>query len=515
MTLSKFKWQFIRRASFRTIGFVTLASVCLPSTLIAQNKTKFTAEAVKLDDKAKSTKEKEKNAELRGDKAELTAVSEYYAGYVIPKLTEAVPAELNIRRREIETDIEQISKNKNKAVRDAFNKKIYELFSNVSKNKAYDPTTRITSMIVLTQLVREPAGKNPPVPDPDVLNDLYRVLDPKKLSNPNERELDAMLYIAIKSLERYLRAQPANPADGFPDNKQRAFVARIAEHMTMQPPVPRLVEGHQKMMEQALQTMTLFATKSKGETQKIASEAVVKFIVVVFNDDRSSEWLKEVACACLGQITPSNLTPEEISKLENEIAKFAIKSLKDWRMKIAMSGSLAMSGGMGGMGSMGGMGGSGDGYGSEGMGGEGGYGGEGGMGGMGGMGGQPRANATQPPELRNARRMIHQRLERIHLALNGSPRKYPDSAPQAKNPPKGLITLVSDDEKPKVQDAIEKLDKLQGDLNGQFSDLSGLSAMVRANLRDFRLACVEISGEAKEKAENDALNPFSNPGSGQ
>jgi hypothetical protein len=161
------------------------------------------------------------------------------------------------------------------------------------------------------------------------------------------------------------------------------------------------------------------------------------------------------------------------------------------------------------------MGGSGDGYGSEGMGGEGGYGGEGGMGGMGGMGGQPRANATQPPELRNARRMIHQRLERIHLALNGSPRKYPDSAPQAKNPPKGLITLVSDDEKPKVQDAIEKLDKLQGDLNGQFSDLSGLSAMVRANLRDFRLACVEISGEAKEKAENDALNPFSNPGSGQ
>lgn len=136
MTLSKFKWQFIRRASFRTIGFVTLASVCLPSTLIAQNKTKFTAEAVKLDDKAKSTKEKEKNAELRGDKAELTAVSEYYAGYVIPKLTEAVPAELNIRRREIETDIEQISKNKNKAVRDAFNKKIYELLSNVSKNKA-------------------------------------------------------------------------------------------------------------------------------------------------------------------------------------------------------------------------------------------------------------------------------------------------------------------------------------------------------------------------------------------
>ena len=91
MTLSKFKWQFIRRASFRTIGFVTLASVCLPSTLIAQNKTKFTAEAVKLDDKAKSTKEKEKNAELRGDKAELTAVSEYYAGYVIPKLPRLCP----------------------------------------------------------------------------------------------------------------------------------------------------------------------------------------------------------------------------------------------------------------------------------------------------------------------------------------------------------------------------------------------------------------------------------------
>jgi hypothetical protein len=527
MTLSKFNCRFFLRANLRTIGCIATTGVvglvtwCSPPSLFAQGappKVKFTVDAVKLsDDKARSAKEKEKNAELRGDKADLTALTEYYAGYVIPKLTEAVPAELNTRRREIEADLELISKNKNKAVRDSFNKKLNQLFTEVTKNKAYDPTTRITSMIVLTQLVREPAGKNPPVPDPDVLNELYRVLDPKKLSNPNERELDAMLYIAIKSLERYLRAQPTNPADGFPDNKQKAFVSRIAEHMTVQPPVPRLLEGHQKMMEQALQTMTLFATKSKGETQKLASETVLKFIVAVFNDDRSSEWLKEVACACLGQISPATLTPEEITKLENEIAKFAIQSLKDWRVKIAMSGSLAMSGGMGGMGGMGSMGGEG-GYGSEGgmgMGGEGGYGGEGGMGGLGGMGGQPRANANVPPEVRNAKRIIHQRLERIHLALNGFPRKYPDANPLAKNPPKGLITLVSDTEKPKVQEAIEKLDKLQTDLSGQFGDLTSLSNGVRLNLREFRLACVEISGEAKEKVEDDAFNPLTNAGSGE
>lgn len=523
MTLSKFKFQFLSHAVLRTIGFVAavgvvaLVSWCSPPALYAQGapaKGKFTVEPVKLsDDKARSAKEKEKTNELRGDKADLTAMTEYYGGYVIPKLTEAVPTEINARRREIESDLELISKNKSKAVRDSFNKKTYELFSAVAKNKAYDPITRITSMIVLTQLVREPAGKNPPVPEPDVLNDLYRILDPKKLSNPDERELDAVLYIAIKSLERYLRAQPTNPADGFPDNKQRAFVARIAEHMTVTPPVPRLLEGHQKMMEQALQTMTMFATKSKGETQKLASGSVLKFIVAVFNDERSSEWLKEVACACLGQITPSTLTPEETTKLENEISKFAISSLKDWRVKIAMSGSLASAGGMG-MGGMGGMLG-GDGYGSEGMGGEGGFGGEGGMGGMGGMGGQPKANVNLPPEVRNAKRIIHQRLERIHLALNGFPRKYPDSNPLAKSPPKGLITLVSDDEKPKVQEAIEKLDKLQVDLSGQYADLGSLSNGVRVNLREFRLACVEISGEAKEKAENDALNPFSNPGSGE
>lgn len=515
MTLSKFNWLLVSQVKIQTIGFVVLAFGWFPATLMAQPKTKFTVVPVKLDDKSKSAKEKEKNAELKGDKVDLTAMSEFYTGFVIPKLSEAVPTELNARRRELESDIEIVGKNKNKAVLLAYNKKAYELLSTFAKNKSYDPTARITSMIVMTQLVREPAGRNPPVPDPDVLKDLYLVLDPKKLSDPKERELDAMIYIAIKSLERYLRAQPANPADGFSDKLRKAFVTRIAEIMTVNPPVPRLLDGHQKLMEQALVTMTLFATKSTGDTQKSASEAVTKFVMAVFNDQRSSEWLKEVSCACLGQITPSALTPEEVTKLENEIAKFAIKSLYDWRLKVAMSGSLGMGGGglmggygggsgeMGGMGMMGGEGSGGEGSGGDGY----------GMGG--GMGGQPKANVTLPPEVRNAKRMIHQRLERIHLALNGSARKYPDSSPLAKSTPKGLITLVAEDEKFKVQDAIEKLDKLQLDVNSNVVDLTALSNAVRLNLRDFRLACVEISGEAKEKAENDALNPFSNAGSSE
>ena len=122
MTLSKFNWLLVSQVKIQTIGFVVLAFGFFPATLMAQPKTKFTVVPVKLDDKSKSAKEKEKNAELKGDKVDLTAMSEFYTGFVIPKLSEAVHTELNARRRELESDIEIFGKNKNKAVLLAYNK---------------------------------------------------------------------------------------------------------------------------------------------------------------------------------------------------------------------------------------------------------------------------------------------------------------------------------------------------------------------------------------------------------
>ena len=175
-------------------------------------------------------------------------------------------------------------------------------------------------------------------------------------------------------------------------------------------------------------------------------------------------------------------------------------------------------GGGGGGGGKGG-GGKGGGGGGKGGGGEGGGGGYGGYGGAGGKGGAAPKKTNpfedQPKEVKNARRIAHQRFEKIHLALNGNlndghGRKtvttVTASQPSTPSEDKALISLIASNqkEKEKVSSLLTKIEKFQNDLNGEkIADLGSLTSAVRVSRRGILNACDLITGEKKEAVDAD------------
>lgn len=173
--------------------------------------------------------------------------------------------------------------------------------------------------------------------------------------------------------------------------------------------------------------------------------------------------------------------------------------------------------GAGGMGrGSGGSGGDDEGGGSGGA--AGGSGGRGGSGGPGGPGAQPRpVRPEKPKEVVNARRIAHQRFERIHHALNGAYVVAKKDQPGTKVPePAGLLPLLTEQEKKdKIKSLIEKIEAFQSDLNDEkIIDLTTLTAKVGKSSKELRLICVDISGEKKPEVVVDegSNDPFGNQG---
>lgn len=476
---------------------------------------------------ASKSKAKQKRDELKAG-AGLDATMQYYSEYLIPLLTHAdinpvkdeatnefigKISDVNLARKElVEDDLGQLSR-ASKEFRANYNRRLLtELFKVIRKDSGCSPTSRVLTFHIATQLFSEPAGNSAAVTEPLVFGLIEQVLDPT--------ELDAIQYMALDTLERSLLVKPTDPKDAISEDRRLKIVNKLVPLMTVVQPYHRLPEAHQKMMEQAVLTMTAFAISGdpKAESAKIANSKVASFFLEIIEDSRSSEWLKEIGCACFGRLDlpAGTYTPEQITKLSNEIAKFGLKSDKTWRTKVASSGPM----GAGGMGSGGSGYGSG-GYGSEmggypggsgsGAPGAGGYGSEGGgegggvFGGYGGSAAPTRAPA--PVDLKNARRMLNQRLERIHMALNGAPAAAASQA--ASRPDRGLIVVMPEAEKYKIKYAIEKLEEVQKVLNdsAKFNDLTGLNTQLAMPLRELRLAYKDFSGE-QATTEDPNFSPF-------
>jgi len=117
----------------------------------------------------------------------------------------------------------------------------------------------------------------------------------------------------------------------------------------------------------------------------------------------------------------------------------------------------------------------------------------------------------------NARRIAHQRFERIHFALNGAYGAPKKEQPGVKTPePSGLFSLLTDEgKKEKIKSLMEKIEAFQSDLNDdKIVDLSTLTMKVGKSSKELRLICVDISGEKKpeEVVEEASSDPFGNQG---
>ncbi len=446
-------------------------------------------------------KAKEKNrAKNSKEKADLAPIEEYYRDYLIPLLTQEAPESVNAARRELLEDIEAIEKNKDLLAKfnAYFLREMRELALKGADGKVYASPTRIDAAVLIGRLNTD--GLKP-----------FVGVHPTLLEMIDQKENDGLISSALFALSRHLRATGTVSERG-----RVLFTQKLQQILSTPAPLARDVDAHHFLLQQVIECLTEIAkTDTDKESSKLAAAALSPALLKII-DEQKSEWLVEIALVSFGSFKNVNLTADDAVTLEKAIAKFAKQSLKDWKKRIANSAG-AVGGGMAGMGGpgMGGSGGPGIG-GSGGPGGRGGGGssdGEGGSSGGGGVSGggaaAPRARRPfedQPKEVKNARRIAHQRFERIHMALNGTPLNFafqkkpitPTPVAGAVVEEKGLLSFIPAAEKEKVASLLANIDLFQKELNDEkVADLGSLTLAVAKSVKKLRADCDLILGETK------------------
>ncbi len=464
----------------------------------------FKQREVKLKDKAKDEKEKEKKKALsnKAEKPDFAPIEEYYRDFLIPALTQDSPELVNLARKDIQSDMESMEKNKELSPKynTYFIKEMRDLALKGADGKTYSPTARINAAVLIGRMS----------PEAMVQKTILEFID--------QKENDGVLSSGLSSLLKHVKSPLVS------EQVRGRFVQSLQSTLTSPAPLSRDSEAHYYLTSQTIDCLTEIAKletdkdKEKGPS-KLAIAALTPALIKII-DEQKSEWLVESALASFGTIKHATISAEDAVVLEKAIAKFIKKSTKDWKKRIANSGASSVGGdmGMGGMGSSMGMPGSGGGGGpkkggassSSSSGGEAGDVGEGGgkgSGGGGAGGGARPRKEEQPKEVKNARRIAHQRFEKIHLALNGLAlnaafQKRPTTDEKDKEKAKAdkaLLAFLPAPEKEKVTKLIEKIDQFQKDLNDdKINDLGSLNLAVKKSIVDVRAECDEILGEKKE-----------------
>ena len=522
------RFSHLLRSTFYGVSLAFATCIGTPEGLRQawgqENPPKPRSLEVRLKDEAaikEKRKEKDVARAIKTDKFDVAPIEAFYKDYLIPRLTSLNPEVINVTRSEIQFDIAAVEGNKD--LLKAYNTLLIRYASGLMNRKEYSPATRINAAILLGRL-NSVVPKSGPVPEAAVQGLLINLVDPN--------EMEGLSSSAMSSLRRHLMV----PAENTMSEANRILlVSKLKAFMDAPAPTNRNGEAQDYLKGQVIDCLTLIAKIEPGkEPSKQATEFLTPVLVKLLSEE-TSEWLLESVCLSFGAIKPVNLTPEDLAKIEVGIAKFARSSMTSWKKRILMSTALATGGGMGsgGMGMMGGPGGpggAGPGSGSpgsgaggggdddKGEGGSSGFGGRSGSGGSGGPGGQARPpRQEKPKEVVNARRIAHQRFERIHFALNGAYGAPKKEQPGVKTPePSGLFSLLTDEgKKEKIKSLMEKIEAFQSDLNDdKIVDLSTLTMKVGKSSKELRLICVDISGEKKpeEVVEEASSDPFGNQG---
>jgi len=449
-------------------------------------------------------KEKTKARSPKAEKPDFGPIEEYYRDFLIPSLTQDAPDQINNARKQILDDIDTIEKNKELSGKFStyFVKEMRDLALRGADGKTYSAPARINAANLVGRLNS---------PEPAVLKSILDFVD--------QKDNDGVVSSGMTSFLKHVK----NPQ--VTEQVRGVFVQHLQVHLTTPAPVTRDPEAQNYLTSQVIECLTEIAKletdkdKEKGPA-KLATAVLTPALIKII-DEQKSEWLVETALTSFGTIKHTNVSAEDAVVLEKAIAKFIKQSIKDWKNRIANSGALAGGGSEygggggqygsgsspGGMSSGGPAGGSKKGGasssgGGEGM--EGGYPGGGGSGG--GAPAKPkRPFEDQPKEVKNARRIAHQRFEKIHLALNGlflNPtfKKKPEDKEKAKDKAdRALLVWIPAIEKETLTKLLDKVDQFQKDLNDdKVTDLTSLNLAVKKSLTALRADCDEILGEKKE-----------------
>lgn len=452
-------------------------------------------------------KTKEKNERLKPEAFDIAAIEAYYKDCLFARLSQPNADQMNKARAEIFADIELVERRakQNPEMLVEYNKMILrqvkEILSKDAEGKGYHPTTRVLGVVVAGRVNRQPASNaGPGLGDPSATKLLLDLLDPK------ENESDGMVAAALSYLQRHWTS-PGLDAAGL-ERAQAQFLSHIQAHMSKPKPTNRAKKEDEYIKELMIENLTAVAT-GKGDAAKQAAPMLIALTLPAMKEPKkTSEWLIEKALWSFGQVKHSDLKPEDIQTIQKGALEYTKASLDGWSARCDKTSAASGGGymGMGGGGSMGGPGGGAGGLGlsgGPGLGSEDGGGGAGGPPGLGGgAGGPPGFGGTtskksnvfedQPKEVRNARRLLQQRLERIHYGLTGTGRKGTSDPAEAK----GLTSLSDEASKTKLLEVVAKVEALQDELNKDtLTSLDVVKSSTRRPIFDLKQAIASIIGD--------------------
>jgi hypothetical protein len=463
---------------------------------------------------------KEKNEKLKPESFDIAGIEAYYQNCLFARLAQPSAESMNRARIDILADIDLIERRAKQSpeMLAEYNRmlmrQIKEILSKDNEGKSYHPSARVVAAVIAGRVNRQPASNTSGGQgDPTATKLMIDLLDPKEAEN------DGMIATSLSYLPRHW-IYPGLDATGL-ERAQNQFLTNLQAFLTSQKPGARGKKEDEYLKELMIENLTLIAG-GKAEAAKQANSMLAGIILPILREPKKySEWLVEKAMWSFGQVKFADLKPEDVQALQKGSLEFVKSSIEAWSKRCDQT-QAASPGGFGGMagGGPGGLGGPG---GPGGLGGPGGPGGAGGLGGPGsegesGPGGGPAGGPAggpgfggatrprnpfddQPKEVRNARRLLQQRLERSHYGLTGTGRKPPPGNPPVD--PKGLIALVDEPSKEKLSDVVKRIEALQDELNKEtLTSIDGIRSSTRRPIFDLKQAIAAIIGEDNAKTDS-------------
>jgi hypothetical protein len=431
-------------------------------------------------DPAGEKRRKEKDDLFNPEKFNVSGIEAYYRENLLPRLFQENAASMNEARAELIADIEKVeNKSRNNAkILEDYNKMLTRILLDVistadTSGKLAHPSARVLAAVVAGRLNRQAMQSQAGLPDPEATKILLRIFAPT--------ENDGMVAAALTQLPRHW-VLPGMDATKMEQARKR-FVTNAETFLAAQKPGARGHEEESYLRELLIENLTIIAN-GESESAKAARPLLLSLLKPALQKYKSeSEWLVETAVQSFGQIDKPELTPEEIVDFETRTIKFLQASLRSWNRRCAQTTySLGGKLGSGGM--------AGD-AGSDMQDGGGGGGKPGGGGRFGQPGNQNKKNPfdEQTKEVKVARRILQQRLEKIHYGLNGYGKA------NATTPTKGLIVVAEEGRKSKLDDVIVAIEAVQKALNDEkVGELGQLISTTRASISELQTACEAIVG---------------------
>lgn len=439
-------------------------------------------------DPAGDKRKKEKDELLNPEKLDLAAIEAYYKENLLPRLLQANATSMNDARGELFNDIEMMERKSrgNLKILEDYNKMLARILLDVINGKDKDgksahPSSRVLAAVIAGRLNRQPASsQSGGLPDPEGTKILLRVFVPT--------ENDGMIASALTQLPRHWVWQGMDAATM--ELARKKFVSNLEAFLAAQKPAARGEEEEAYLRELMIENLTIIAN-GESDSAKAAKPVLLSLLKPALQKHKSeSEWLVETAVYSFGQIAKPDLPADELVEFETNTIKFLQASLRSWNRRCAQTTAAASGNYPGGMGGPPG-------------------GAPGGLGPPGGMSGgdepesggapnrpgapsppkQKNAFDEQPKEVRVARRILHQRLEKIHHGLNGYGKANP------KPPTKGLLVSAGEDRQEKLKTVIDAIEAVQKALNDEkVKDLNSLVNSTRLSITELQTACEAIVG---------------------